>query len=45
MTRCGRTAVLDQRVERLAYTVEEAAIALGIGRDLIYDDSDWAPAT
>jgi excisionase family DNA binding protein len=24
--------------ERLAYTVEEAAAALGIGRDLIYDE-------
>ncbi len=25
-------------VERLAYTVEEAAAILGIGRDLIYDE-------
>ena len=26
------------RAERLAYTVEEAAMVLGIGRDLIYDE-------
>lgn len=25
-------------IERLAYTIEEAAAALGIGRDLIYDE-------
>jgi excisionase family DNA binding protein len=28
----------DELSERLAYTVEEAAAALGIGRDLIYDE-------
>jgi excisionase family DNA binding protein len=29
---------LPEAAERLAYTVEEAAAILGIGRDLIYDE-------
>jgi excisionase family DNA binding protein len=33
-----RDAVRGAQLERLAYTVEEAAALVGVGRDLLYDE-------
>ena len=33
-----RRGIRDQALGRLAYTVEEAALVVGVGRDLLYDE-------
>jgi len=33
-----RRGIRDQALGRLTYTVEEAALVVGVGRDLVYDE-------